>query len=75
MKTNNSKLTNMEKMDNLLDGILRQVAIVYSARRGNANAHDDDLAETWATFRTEAEKLQTDISQVVTYIQLEESKT
>ncbi len=75
MKTNNSKQTNMEKMDNLLDSILRQVAVVYSARRSNVNAYDDDLAETWATFRTEAEKLQTDISQVVAYIQLEESKT
>lgn len=72
MKT---KLTNMEKMDNLLDNILRQVAVVYSARRSNANAYDDDLAETWDTFRTEAEKLQTDISKVVSYIQLEESKT
>lgn len=75
MKASKVELTNLEDMDNLLDSILRQVAIVYSARRANANAYDDDLAETWDTFRMEAEKLQTDISKVVTYIQLEESKT
>ncbi len=75
MKPNKAKLTNMEKMDNLLDGILRQVAIVYSARRSNANAYDDDLAETWATFRTEVSNLQNQIAGVVTCIQLEDSQT
>lgn len=63
MKTN--KLTNLQKMDNSLDKVLHQVVDLISARKANKNAYDDDLAETWANFRTEAEKLQKEISLVV----------
>lgn len=72
MKTN--KLTNLEKMDKSLDKVLHQVVDLISARKANQNAYDDDLAETWANFRTAAEKLQKEISLVVSCIQLEEGK-
>jgi len=75
MKTNKRKFTNLKKRDNSLDKILRQVAIVYGARRSNANAYDDDLAERWASFRMEAEKLQKEISKIVSCIQLEDGET
>lgn len=75
MKTNSSKLTNLKKMDNSLDKILHQATIVYGARRSNANAYDDCLAETWATFRMEAEELQKEISKIVSCIQLEDGET
>lgn len=72
MKTN--KLTNLQKMDKSLDKVLHQVVDLISARKANQSAYDDDLAETWANFRTKAEKLKEEISLVVSCIQLEEGK-
>lgn len=72
MKTN--KLNNLQKMDKSLDKILYQVVSVIAARKANHNAYDNDLAETWANFRTEAEKLQKEIYFVVTRIQIEDGE-
>ena len=74
MKKQKSKLTNFQKMDKSLDKILHQVVDLIAARKANQNAYDDDLAETWTNFWTEAEQLQKEISLVVTCIQLEDGK-
>jgi len=75
MKKQKAKLTNIQQMDKSLDKVLHQVVDLIAARKANQNAYDDDLADTWANFRTEADKLQKEISLVVSCIQLEDSET
>jgi hypothetical protein len=75
MKSNKNKHTNLQVMDKSLDKILHQVVSVITSRKVNSNAYDDNLAETWASFRTEAENLQKEISLVVTCIQIEDGET
>lgn len=74
MKKQKTKLTNIQKMDKSLDKILHQIVDLIAARKANKNAYDDDLADTWANFRTEADKLQKEISLIVSCIQLEDGE-
>ena len=75
MKKQKTKLTNIQKMDKSLDKVLHQVVDLIAARKANQNAYDNDLADTWANFRKEADKLQKEISLVVSCIQLEDGET
>lgn len=72
MKTSQEILNNLQTMDEALANIQGQVFLIVAARKENINALDDDMTETWSNFRTEMQKLQEEVKQVIECISFED---
>lgn len=70
-----TKYKNFKKMDRSLAKIQKQVFSVVIAREANSNAYDDEMPQRWNSFRTEVEKLQKELSKVMSCILIEDGET
>lgn len=74
MKTSKETLNNLQTMDKALSNVQGTIFKVIAAREKNKNAPDDELLETWTNFRTQMQKLQEEVNQVIDCISFEDDK-